>query len=552
MPRPIRLTVAALIVSATLAGCGGPPSSEVNDEITKAVLAANSAMFIGTKDTAEVVSIKVGSWKTEKMGQGGPTLYNADWTAKLRFKEPIACILAEVDGKNIVQVVAEKGDTLAFEGQCGGGKMNGKWDMGANARNRSGDDFMGPGVWKPIYDKVPDLKMGYPVISNGMQSGAKFRQQNFDVLSKLKPYVIQGSEEDKKLQAEAMERAKKAQAAAAEQQRIRQEQYAEQQKKAQEEAAERQRKYQEEQARLQAEAAEKQRLAQEEYKRKQAEAAETARLAQEAAKKKAADARHAQLLAVLKPFQSATGAVITAEAGPNLGTVILDATIDDPKLTVTGHAIDLREMPFKEFTFEGAVDERGAFTYKSSLGGEPVVYGASGEKLASRAGFTISALADADRAKMETIIALGKRLGSAAPASLTVESIEAEAAKTREPQLRLSGLNGSVFYRGRLNASVNPLFAADMASNKAYAWKGGEVVAVRLNEAVKGTGIFIRGTAAPSTEMIVTINGVHKVTVPAIPKLGDVIIALPADLEVFDIRFTANGSVTSRTIGLIK
>jgi hypothetical protein len=534
MFRPIHL--ALLVIAAALVGCGGgPPSDVIQAEIKQAVYNGNSAMYNANKDNADVVAIKVGPWEKESLG--GATLYNASWTAKLRFKEPVAVILAEIDGKNLVQVVAEKGEELPFEGNCGGGKMNGKWDVGAHAKG----DLMGAGAWKPIYDKVEGLTMGYPVISNGMQNGAKFRTQNFQPLASLKPYIIEGSDEHKKYQAELMEKAKKNQEA-----------YEARQKQAQLDAAERQRKQQEEQARLQAEAAEKQRHAQEEYQRKQAEAAEQQRLAREAAQKKAEEQRHAQLLAVLKPFESATGAVITAEAGPTLGTIILDASIDDPKLTVSGHAIDLREMPFKEFTFDGSVDPRGAFTYKSSLGGDPIAYGLSGEKLASRAGFTIAALADADRAKMESLVATGKRLGSATPITLTVETIDAEAAKTREPQLKLTGLPGSVIYRGRLDARVNPLFAADMASNRAYAWKNSEVVALRLPEPVKGTGIFIRGTAAPSTEMIVTINGVHKVTISSIPKLGDVIINLPPDLELMDIRFQATGSVTARTIGLVK
>lgn len=542
------LVVATLTVA--LSGCGGgPPSDVVNTQITEAVYRANTAMFIGTKDNAEVRSISVGKWESEKMGELG-TLYHATWKAKLRFKEPIGCVVAEVDGKNIVKIVAEKGDELEIEGQCGGGKMNGKWDLDAHAQNKG--EMFGPGAWKPIYDKVPDLKMGYPVISNGMQSGAKFRNQNFEPLSKLKPCIVEGSDEHKKLLAEAAERGKKAYEEAQERARKQQEEYQARLEAQRKETEERQRKYQEEQARLAAENAEKQRLAQEEYQRKQAEAAETARLAREEATKKAAAQRHAQLLAVMKPFQSATGAVITAEAGPSLGTVLLNASIDDEKLSVSGSAIDLRQMPFKEFTYTGSVDERGAFSFKSSLGGDAVVYGASGEKLTSRAGFTISALADADRAKMESLIATGKRLGSAGTSSLVAETIDAEAAKTREPQLRLAGLNGSVFYRNRLDPRVNPLFAADMASNKSYAWKGGEVVSVRLAEPVKGTGIFIRGTAAPSTELVVTINGVHKVTVPSIPKLGDVIISLPADLEVLDVRFEATGSVTARTIGLVK
>lgn len=550
MFRTVSPIVAVAALSFTLAGCGGgPPSDVVTAEITDAVFNANTAMFVGTKENAEVVSIKVGKWEKEKFGDMG-TLYQTTWTAKLRFKEPVACILAEYDGKHIVKIVAEKGDELPMEGRCGGGQSGKKWDLGAHVNIKDG--IMGAGPWKPIYEKVPDLKMGYPVIQSGRQTGAKFRNQNFEPLSKLKPYVIEGSEEFKKMMAEAEARAKKAQEEAAERARIQREQLQAQQLQRQQEAEERQRQYQEQVARQQAEAAERQRLAQEEYARKQAEAAEAARIAREQAIAKAAAEKHARLLAVMKPLQSATGAIITAEAGQSLGTVLLDATIDEEKLSVSGNAIDLREMPFKEFTYTGSVDDRGTFSFRSSLGGEPVAYNASGEKLASRAGFTISPLAPADRSRMESLIALGRRLGSAAPLSLAVETIDAEAAKTREPQLRLSGLNGQVIYRKRLDTRVNPLFAADMASNRSYAWKGGETVAVRLAEPASGTGIFIRGTSAASTELVVTINGVHKATIPSIPKLGGVIIAVPNNLEILDVALQATGSVTARTIGLVK
>lgn len=296
---------------------------------------------------------------------------------------------------------------------------------------------------------------------------------------------MEGSPEHQKLIAEAQERWRKAQEAAAEQARQRQEALEAQRKKAEEDAAERQRQYQEELARLQAE-----------RERQQAEAAEKARLAAEEARKKVEAEQHARLLAVMKPFQSATGAVITAEAGPNLGTVILDAAIDEEKLTVAGRAIDLREMPFKEFTYEGSVDARGAFSLKNSAGADAVVYGASGEKLGSRAGYTIAALTEAERARADSLIELGKRLGAATASDLAVETIDAEAAKTREPELKLTGLSGSVFYRGRLAPAVGPLFAADMGANRAYAWKNKEVVSIRLEEPVKGRGLYIRGTGA--------------------------------------------------------
>src|SRR5688572_13409046 len=108
-------TVIAALVCLLLTACGGgPPTGLVHAEIEKAVFAANTAMFVGSKDNAEVIAVNVGPWEEQKMGQNGPTLYNAKWTAKLRFKEPIGCILAELDGKPLVKVVADKGEELPF------------------------------------------------------------------------------------------------------------------------------------------------------------------------------------------------------------------------------------------------------------------------------------------------------------------------------------------------------------------------------------------------------------------------------------------------------
>jgi len=523
--------------TAVLTGCGGsPPGSEVTKQIEHAVLTANTVMFEATPETAEVVAIEIAGWKKDDLGPG-VVGYGSDWTAKLRFKEPIACVNVQVDGTKVVSVIAEKGYELPFTGHVGGIKHEGNWSVNASAKS----DLTGPGAWKPLWEKAGPPTAGYQVITQGRAGNPAFRVHNFEPLSKLKPYVIEGSPEAQKFAAEIGERQKKALEAAAEQAR---------QRKAALEAQ--QAKAREDQANLQAAAVEKQRLAREEQQRLQAEAADKQRAAQEEAKKKLEEQRHARLLAVLKPFQSATGAVITAEAGTQMGTVILDATIDDRKLTVTGHAIDLREMPFREFTYEGAVADSGAFTFKSSAGGEPVAYGATGDKLVSRAGLTIAAMTDADRAKSDALVNLGKRLGSASAAAIKVETSDANEAKSREAQLQLSGLTGTVLFRGKVNPGVAPLFAGDLKANKAYAWKNKEVVAIRLNDPVKCSGLYLRGAAAACENVIVTINGVHQAIIAAVPKLGGAMLTLLADTEVLDIRIEATGTVQSRTIGLLK
>jgi hypothetical protein len=530
--------LAALLATAVFAGCGNsPPSDKVAAAIQSSVLHANTAMFDGDPASAEV-SFKLGSWKEDETQiHGGPTSYNTDWTATLRFKEPIACILEEVDGNRIVQVAADKGYELQFTGHAAAMNWENKWEVNSYVGNNG--DFAGPGAWKPIWEKTP-CKAGYQVFGQGGMGNPKFRTVNYEPLSKLKPCIVEGSPEHQKLQAARMERLKQAQDAALVQQQQRQAAIAAQQKQAADD-----------QARIQAENVEKQRLAVDAQKRLQAEAAEKQRLAAEEQKRKAEEQHHARLLAVMKPFQGKTGAVLTTDAGPTLSSALLASTVDEANLTVTGSAIDLRELPFREFSFDGAVDDKGVFTWKAG-GGDPVVFGAVGDRLVSRTGQAIAGLSDADRAKVDAAIALGKRLAAAPPAELAVESLDADAAKAREPQIHLSPLAGTVFFRGKVAANLVPLFVGDLAASRAYSWKGHEVVAIRLSGAVQGPGLYIRGGAAAGDNLEITINGVHKVSVASIQKLGGAIVTLPAGLEVFDLRLEAAGSVQARTIGLIK
>jgi hypothetical protein len=183
------LSFGVATTSAMVAGCGdsSPPPAMVQAEITRAVLNDNTVMFEAGSAGAEVVSLKVGAWKKDKDTQPGiPAQHTAEWTAKLRFKEPLACILAEVDGNRIVKLVAEQGEEMPFAGVVNAMKWEGKeWHINASAIS-DGDDFTGPGSWKPIWEKVPDLTMGYQVVSNGNQQNPKFRTVNFEPLSKLK------------------------------------------------------------------------------------------------------------------------------------------------------------------------------------------------------------------------------------------------------------------------------------------------------------------------------------------------------------------------------
>ena len=59
------------------------------------------------------------------------------------------------------------------------------------------------------------------------------------------------------------------------------------------------------------------------------------------------------------------------------------------------------------------------------------------------------------------------------------------------------------------------------------------------------------GTAVPSTECVLTVNGMHKATI-AIPRLGGALVKFSPGLEVLAIRLEGTDAVSARTIGLAK
>lgn len=143
--------------------------------------------------------------------------------------------------------------------------------------------------------------MGYQIIEHG-NTNVAFRNTTFVPLSKLRPYVIEGSDDWQKMMAEAAERQQRDREAYDGRVR-RQREAAEIQQRAQQEALEAQRRQ------AQEEAAERQRIANEQL-------AELQRKAREHAEQRAAAARRLRLEPAIKPFQSPAGLLMTTGLGP--------------------------------------------------------------------------------------------------------------------------------------------------------------------------------------------------------------------------------------------
>ncbi len=70
-------------------------------------------------------------------------------------------------------------------------------------------------------------------------------------------------------------------------------------------------------------------------------------------------------------------------------------------------------------------------------------------------------------------------------------------------------------------------------------------------DAKAGVAELAGGAGLPTDNLVVTINGVHRVVVTSIVKAGGALLTLPPDLEVFDVRFEAQGSTQVRAIALV-
>jgi hypothetical protein len=223
--------------------------------------------------------------------------------------------------------------------------------------------------------------------------------------------------------------------------------------------------------------------------------------------------------------------------------------VDEARAAISGRGVDLREMPFKELTFQGAFDARGQMVLTTSTSSDPLPFNGTTDKgLTYGRAMALTPLADADRARLDTLIALGQKLQGAAPVNLAVEILDAKAAKARETGLSATALTGTVIYQKRRNDSLVPMFAPQ--TNGRYRWTK-EPLSLRLAEPVRGKAIYYKGLG-PTDNLTVVVNGVHRARIDAVAQLGAAVVALPADLEVLDLRLEAGGTAQARGVVLVK
>lgn len=531
------LSALVMLLSVMIVGCGRSPRTvEVHAAIDEQVRNVRTDMLEATPESLAVNNIKLIDFKQKKSetrANNGLPVFEGTWTATVRFLEPYGWIQMSIDGTKIVKAVGKKGDELSVGGfiHARFDEDDEKWHIGATV---NGDP------WEPLWRKVADSSgtapiFGYQTATSDGGRGTASRGASFRPYSKLAPMVEENSEEMKQLITVFEAKMQKAQEAAAAL-RAKQMEEAEARRKKQQEEREAQQKMAQEQA------AELQRVRKE-------EAEERRRVAEAEAKKRAEEDRRARVMPLLQPLQSPRGAVITTDAGLTMGTVILTATVDAEKYTVKGAGIDLRSMPFKEFTFEGEVNDRNILVMRRSTATTPLEFTRVKDgAVLGGAGSSMQALSDADRQVIDDLIAATRRLADT-KVEIAAEMLDADAAKSRAADMKLAGMTGTIIYRDRNDARVAPMFAGEISRSN-HTWKE-ETVAMRMREPVKCKGILIRGGRGATDNLVVVINGVHRVRIDAIAPNGAAVVSMPAGTEVIDVRFEALGSAQSRGIALI-
>ena len=273
--------------------------------------------------------------------------------------------------------------------------------------------------------------------------------------------------------------------------------------------------------------------------------ATAARMAQEQA---AFDARRAKLAPFLPVIRAQTGSVILTDLPAEMSSIILETRLDETNLTISGKGIDLREFPARDFTFDGGLDNYGQLTLTTSLSKTPLAFNAASDSGATGRGVKLNVLSGADRAKLDALIASAQRLQTAAPQTLTVQTLDAAAAKAREANLAAVTMPGVAIFRGRRSDQVGAMFTAE--ANGRYRWAK-EPVLLRLNEPMTGSALYIKG-GGPTDNLTVIINGVHRTKIPAIAQLGGAIVTLPPGLQILDLRLEAEGTAQARGVVLVK
>lgn len=537
------------LLSVLFVACGkSPPSELVEAEVGKAVRRAVSRAIAIEGGKVVIEDIETSDWKSpEKDMQKllGIEAQLGRWSAKLEFKEAHAFLLVEVNGKRLIRPIVGEGDELVLTGSIEAMHHEGTGEWNVNAEC-DGEPL------KPLIAKLEDVGVsGNPLVAQKIEfeyrvlamgqadqrptESAGERGPLFWPLSKLQPCADESSEEAKAALASYQERVTAAQTAAAEAARERQ-------------AAEAKRR--EEQLARQAE---ERRVAEEKAakEREQAQAAaEAARKAQaEEAARKAEEARRARLLPLLTPFRVAGGSAIVRESGVLMSRWIESSEVDESAMTVKGAGVDLSEMPFQAFTFEGRISDRGVLSLTLSSDPTALEFGrpdASG--LVGAAGVKLAILSEADQARVRAHCELGRKLGTAAGVELSAEVLDAAAAKVRPAELKLEKMMGTVFFRGRSDPRLLDLFTPGPTRTN-YAWKA-ESLYLRLPESTRAKAIFIRGSGAAIDNLLLVINGVHRIRVEAVAAQGAVVVALPPDLDLLDLKFEALGSIQSRGISL--
>jgi hypothetical protein len=261
---------------------------------------------------------------------------------------------------------------------------------------------------------------------------------------------------------------------------------------------------------------------------------------------------------VLKPWfdvlEGKEGDVIGNGAGDEVGMLLTDMVVDEAGGTVTGKGLDMRKMPFAEFTFTGTLGaDGGAVTLKmtTSLSGETVVFERVNAKGALEGnGVTLRALDEARRTALDREAALGKKLGSAAAVALQGRVVAPAEVAALQAGLVTEPLTGILTSHGKKAGGFEGLFSGNTMTKRIYTWMKGPL-SLRMVEPVQGSAIYIAGGGV-SDESVVVINGVHRVMLGEIASGASAEVTVPKDLEIMDVRIEARGYMHARGVMLVK
>ncbi|MBI5852179.1 MAG: hypothetical protein HZB39_14290 [Planctomycetes bacterium] len=254
----------------------------------------------------------------------------------------------------------------------------------------------------------------------------------------------------------------------------------------------------------------------------------------------------ARLRAALAVVTGEHGAIVERDRETAFGLLITATALDVEARLARGTGVDLRALPLPDVAVEFAADDRGGRTVlvmtRMPAGARTVL---------GEGGVTVRALERDERAAIDRVVARARELQAAAPMRCELELLDALARRAREEAASLVAIVGLVTLGDRSFPQGRGILATRDGETPTTNWTR-DVLLVRPNDPVLARGLWLRGGKVANGPLEVVVNGVHRVSIDAIPAGGAAVVTWASPIDVIEIALATRAGASTQGLFLVK